>query len=62
MKFEVDQEKCIGCGVCEATCPEVFRLGDDKSQVILDPVSEKYQPSSLEAEDSCPVSAISHSS
>ena len=60
MKFKVDQENCIGCGACEATCPEVFELDGDLSQVILEPVSEELQESALEAEEGCPVEAISH--
>ena len=59
MKFKVDQEECIGCGACETTCPEVFEL-DDKSQVKLDPVPEEFQECALEAEENCPVQAISH--
>jgi ferredoxin len=60
MKFEVDQELCIGCGACEDTCPEVFELPDDTSQVKLDPVPTALQASALEAEEDCPVDAISH--
>jgi ferredoxin len=60
MKFKVDQEECVGCGACESTCPEVFRLENDKSQIILTPVPEEYQSIALEAEEGCPVSAISH--
>ena len=60
MKFKVDQELCIGCGACEGTCPEVFELVDDKSQVKLNPVSEEFQEAALEAEGNCPVKAISH--
>jgi ferredoxin len=26
MKAEVDANKCIGCGLCEATCPPVFLI------------------------------------
>lgn len=59
MKFKVDQELCIGCGACEGVCPEVFEL-DDKSQVKLDPVPEEFQECALEAEENCPVEAISH--
>ena len=36
-KARVDQDKCSGCGNCEAICPEVFELGEDeKSHVITD--------------------------
>ena len=60
MKFKVDQELCIGCGACEGICPEVFELVDDKSQVTLNPVPEEFQAGALEAEENCPVQAISH--
>ena len=60
MKFTVNQDLCIGCGACEATCPEVFELVDDKSSVKLDPVPDETQAGALSAEDGCPVGAISH--
>ena len=60
MKFKVDKELCIACGACEGVCPEVFELDDDKSQVKLDPVPEEFQECALEAEENCPVQAISH--
>lgn len=60
MKFEVDADTCIACGACEETCPEVFAV-DDHSTVKLDPVPENLQESALEAEEGCPVDAISHS-
>ena len=60
MKFNVDQELCIGCGACESRCPEVFELVDEKSTVKLDPVPAEYHESALGAEDGCPAGAISH--
>jgi len=60
MNFIVDQDLCIGCGACEATCPTVFELVDDKSQVKLNPVPEEHQSCALDAESGCPVGAISH--
>ena len=60
MKFKVDHDLCVGCGACEATCPEVFKLEDDVSNVILNPVPENLEVSAIEAEDGCPVGAISH--
>ena len=60
MNFNVDQDACIGCGACEEICPEVFELIDDKSQVKLNPVPEELQENALDAENGCPVDAISH--
>ena len=60
MKISVYQDLCIGCGACEETCPEVFELPEDTSQVKLDSVPENLHASALEAEEGCPVDAISH--
>ena len=60
MNFKVNQDLCIGCGACEEICPEVFELVDDKSQVKLNPVPEEFKESALDAENGCPVEAISH--
>ncbi|HDM92160.1 MAG TPA: ferredoxin, partial [Candidatus Korarchaeota archaeon] len=33
-RVKVDQDTCIGCGVCSSLCPEIFEMGDDgKSHV-----------------------------
>jgi len=52
----VDQEECIGCGLCADLCPEVFQLVDEKS-VVIGP--DKCDSCDIEAAvDSCPVEAI----
>jgi len=59
MKARVDADACIGCGLCEATCPEVFKLGgDDVSQVIVEVVPPESEAKCSEAADNCPVQAI----
>ena len=70
MKVTIDRENCIGCGACEAVCPEVFKLADDGKSSI----AEKYQKDGPDkgeideeelascvesARDSCPVEVIS---
>jgi ferredoxin len=60
MKFKIDENECIGCGACAATCPEVFEIPDDIAQVILSPVPEHIQESALAAESGCPVEVITH--
>ena len=29
MKVTIDKSGCIGCGLCEGTCPAVFHIADD---------------------------------
>jgi len=55
-KAKVDQEKCIGCGMCESLCPNVFKIMEDgKSRVIVDKCGEC---NCQEVVDNCPVDAI----
>jgi len=54
---KVNQEICIGCGACEATCPDVFELTEGKAHVKSG--SDASLPCVKEAIEGCPVSAIS---
>lgn len=59
MKASVDRDICIGCGLCEITCPEVFELDDEMvSTVIVDEIPEELEECAQEAAEECPVSAI----
>ena len=59
MKAFVDPELCIGCGVCEAECPEIFRMNDDGlAEAIDDEISEALLENAKEAQNQCPVEAI----
>lgn len=60
MKAVVDRDLCIGCGLCEQTCPEVFRLGEDGIAYVIDedPPAETY-PDIEGSAELCPVEAIS---
>ena len=51
----VDEEKCIGCGTCAAVCPKVFSMQNDGKAKA----NGKEDPSAKDAQDSCPVDAIS---
>lgn len=59
MKASVNRDTCIGCGLCAATCPEVFEMQGAVAVVIADPVPEEVEATCLEASDGCPVTAIS---
>lgn len=55
-KISVNQEKCIGCGSCEAVCPETFFLKNGKANV-KQKKKEKITCEN-EAKNSCPTGAI----
>ena len=59
MQAIVDADSCTGCGLCVDICPEVFELSDDVALVIVNPVPENSLDECREAEESCPVEAIS---
>ncbi len=56
MKATVNED-CIGCGMCEGTCPDVFALNDD-GVAEAGEVTEDVEDAVQEAADNCPVSAI----
>ncbi len=58
MRVVIDEEACIGCGVCCESCPEVFEMSDDKASVKVDEVPEEVMESCRDAMESCPVEAI----
>lgn len=60
MKAAVDHDLCIGCGVCEVECPEVFKMNDDGLAEAIDAeIDEAALESAKEAQSQCPVEAIS---
>jgi ferredoxin len=59
MVVKVDQEKCIGCGLCINICPEVFEFNENnKSQVKAGADFKKNERCIKESVQSCPVTAI----
>lgn len=56
MKVTVDASTCVGCGLCEQACPEVFKMGDDNIAAVL-----KHECSSCDLKEvasQCPVESI----
>lgn len=59
MKAIVDQDICIGCGLCAEIASEIFELKDDKAHVKISEIPESLLDKAKEAAQSCPVDAIS---
>jgi|DewCreStandDraft_4_1066084.scaffolds.fasta_scaffold07304_7 ferredoxin len=70
MIVRIDREGCIECGVCEATCPDIFELKDGEKAWIREGFRKNGNPAEGEigaelescaksAVDGCPVSVIS---
>ena len=57
MKARVE-DTCTACGLCVDTCPEVFQMGDDMAEVIVDPIPTESEATAQQAADECPVEAI----
>lgn len=58
MKAKVDPDICIGCGLCVTTCPEVYRMEDDKAVVFVAAAPKAAEETCQKACDECPVTAI----
>ncbi len=57
MKVRIE-DTCTACGLCVDTCPDVFQMGTDMAEVIVDEVPAEYEESAQQAADECPVEAI----
>jgi ferredoxin len=54
----IDQNACIGCGLCVTNVPQVFRLADHGKAEVYDSGGESDGTIQREAMDICPVSCI----
>ncbi|HPS20809.1 MAG TPA: ferredoxin [Candidatus Omnitrophota bacterium] len=57
MKVKVDQDVCIGCGLCAQVAPDVFEMQGDKASVVAGVSADKAEDAKNAAEQ-CPVTAI----
>lgn len=58
MKAYVIKESCIACGLCVATCPEVFSFDEDGLAESSGKISDENYASVESARNACPVEAI----
>lgn len=59
MKLKVNSDVCIGCGACQAICPECFEITDEGiATVKVEEIDNEYEETANDAKEGCPVSAI----
>lgn len=58
MKAIIDQEACIGCGLCAQVASDVFDMKGDKAVSKVKDLSEDMVEAAKSAADQCPVAAI----
>jgi ferredoxin len=69
MKITIDRDGCIECGVCEATCGDVFELKNNEKASVKSNLRRNGNPAegevrddlascAKEAADGCPVTVI----
>ncbi len=59
MKAMVDKDLCIGCGLCESICPDVFKMdAGNKAMVLVDVIPQTAETCADDAMQGCPVTAI----
>ncbi len=59
LTIKINDELCIGCGVCSAMCEDVFMIDEESGLATV--VSQNTENKKLLEEiiDTCPVNAIS---
>jgi len=55
-KVTVDASTCVGCGLCEQGCPEVFKVESDGIAHVKTGSCDQHNVQEIASQ--CPVSAI----
>ena len=57
MTVQVDEKRCIGCGMCAAAVPAVFGIRGQVSTVLAQPRTAAEESRAFDAANGCPVNA-----
>ncbi len=59
-RFEVAEDDCVGCRLCEERAPENLRIppGESAATVVKQPVDDAETEACHEAADYCPMGAL----
>lgn len=58
LSVTIDQDRCIGCGLCADTCPSVFNMNGEVAEARRSAIAPDELAACHEATNCCPVEAI----
>jgi ferredoxin len=59
MMIMIDEDKCLGCGMCSSLCPEVFTIGYDGTVYpVVEMVEAGIAGICYQSAELCPTDAI----
>ena len=58
MKVRVNNDECVGDGMCAELCPEIFKMEGDLATVKNEDVPKELEDLVRKAAESCPVDAM----
>ena len=58
MKVRVNDDECVGDGMCAELCPEIFKMEGDLAVVKKEDVPPELEDLVRKAAESCPVDAM----
>lgn len=58
MKVSINQDSCIGCGLCANDCPDIFEMKGDKASPKSPNVPKGKEDACKNAASNCPTQAI----
>jgi ferredoxin len=59
MRLIIDNDKCIGCGLCEEALPEIIEVGRFTAKLTTDRVPDNLIAAAIAVIEDCPTEAIS---
>ena len=58
MEVAINQDACIGCGICADLCSDTFELRSDNKAHVKQEPDNSHEACATEAVQDCPTSAI----
>lgn len=58
MRLKIDEDKCIGCGLCEETFPDLIEMGKFTAKVKVKDVPDELETEIRDLSSECPSGAL----